>query len=731
MTDIVRLENEYYIRASSGLADDRTRVLKYGDTFAVFNRFGDIEPVGPSQFGLFHVECRHVSRFTMHVNEHQPLLLSSTIRDDNAFLSIDMTNLGGSSHQKASDGVPERGTVHLFRQQFLEQAVWHTRLRVLNHGRGRACVALAFTFDADFADIFEVRGTKRKRHGQRLANRLDGTCPVMEYIGLDNVLRSTRIEFSQAAVRMNPGEARFELTIGPSAEASLEIQVTCGHETKVQATGKRTAAGKLPGQWNHNGSHEEDPTGLRDCQIDTSSEGVNAWFTRSKSDLRMLVDGNPEGPYPYAGVPWFSTVFGRDGIITALQCLWVSPAIAEGVLNCLAETQATEEIPKQDAEPGKILHEMRRGEMAAIKEVPFGLYYGSIDSTPLFVMLAGAYLERTGNLDFVRKIWPNVRRALEWMDRYGDRDGDGFVEYEKTSKHGLVQQGWKDSHDSIFYADGRIAEPPIALCEVQAYVFAAKRAASRLAQAFGDEGFAGQLERESRALQVAFEKAFWSEELGSYVLALDGKKKQCTVAASNAGHALFCEIATPERARRVADSLMNESMFSGWGIRTLSSRENRYNPMSYHNGSVWPHDNSLIAMGYARYGFQQEACRVLEGIYESSRHLQLQRMPELFCGFHRRSDGSGPTLYPVACAPQAWAAGSAYLLLQACLGMRVSAAKREVWFSRPILPKIMREVHIDNLKIGNSKISILLRRSDHGVSIEAEHTDDVRVYELL
>jgi glycogen debranching enzyme len=728
LTDIVRLADEYYIRASSGLADDRTRVLKYGDTFAVFNRFGDIEPVGPSQFGLFHVECRHVSRFTMRLNKQQPLLLNSTIREDNAFLSVDLTNLGGSPHDRQDENVPERGTLHLFRQQFLERSAWRTRIRLLNHGREQARVELAFMFDADFADIFEVRGTKRQRHGKRLENRLDGNCPVLEYIGLDNVLRRTRIEFSRQATRLYSDEACFHWTLSPGEESSLEALVVCEREVADEQAKVRAAT---PGKSNHDRTSDSDPTGLGECCITTSSEGFNAWLRRSTADLRMLVDGNPEGPYPYAGVPWFSTVFGRDGIIAALECLWISPALAEGVLNCLAETQATEEIPEQDAEPGKILHELRRGEMAATKEVPFGRYYGSIDATPLFVMLAGAYFERTGNLEFVRTIWPNTKRALEWMDTYGDRDGDGFIEYEKRSDHGLIQQGWKDSHDSIFHHDGRIAEPPIALCEVQGYAFAAKRAGAQLAHALGESDLALRLESEAQSLKVNFEKSFWNEALGSYVLALDGRKAQCVVTASNTGHALFCEIAAPERARSVANALMSEQMFSGWGVRTLSSREKRYNPMSYHNGSVWPHDNALVAMGFSRYGLQREAGQIIEGIYESSRHLQLQRLPELFCGFHRRSDGSGPTLYPVACAPQAWAAGAALLLLQASLGMCVSTPKNEVWFSRPTLPKVLREVRIANLRLGDSKVTITVSRNERGMSIDASHDDNVRVYELV
>jgi len=726
LTDIVRFAEEYYVSASSGLADDRTRVLKYGETFAVFNRFGDIEPIGPTQFGLFHTECRYISRFAMQLNGRQPLLLSSSIRDDNAFLSVDMTNVQTTPHDGVSpDGVPARGTLHVFRLQFLERGKWHTKIRLLNYGCDRAVISVGFNFDADFADIFQVRGTKREHTGERLEDRVVDNCPILEYMGLDGVLRRTRLCFSRPPVLMTPREACFEFELPPAAEEKMEAFVFCEREAPRK---NRSALGPAK----RKDTMLSDPTGMLDCRIRSSSEGFNALVTRSTADLLMLVEGNPEGPYPYAGVPWFSTVFGRDGIITALECLWVSPKLAEGVLYILAKTQATEENAQQDAEPGKILHELRRGEMAATGEIPFGRYYGSIDATPLFVMLAGAYVDRTGNLAFIKRIWPNVKRALDWMDTYGDCDKDGFIEYKKRSEHGLVQQGWKDSHDSVFYADGRIAEPPIALCEVQGYAFAAKLAGAKLARAFGEEELACRLEHDAAAIQAKFEEQFWNDELGSYVLALDGQKRQCVVGASNAGHALFCGIVEQQRAEAVARALMSEQMFSGWGVRTLSSSEKRYNPMSYHNGSVWPHDNAMIAMGFSRYHLQQQACRVLESIYESSRHLVLQRLPELFCGFHRRDDGSGPTLYPVACAPQAWAAGAVFLMLQACLGMRVENAKKEVWFSRPMLPEVLREVQIENLRVGDSKVTIKLRRHDHGVSIETPHRDeDIRVYEWV
>jgi glycogen debranching enzyme len=708
LTDIVRVEDEYYVRASSALADDRTRVLKYGDTFAVFNRYGDIEALGTSRFGLFYAETRHLSRFTLRLNHHQPLLLSSTIRDDNAFLSVDLTNVDTGLN---GEGELSRGTVHLFRLQFLRGASCYQYFRLLNYGLQPVKVSLLVQFDADFADIFEVRGTKRARKGERLPNQVEGDRAVLSYRGLDDVLRATSLQFSPPPTSFSNTEAIFQIALNPKEEKCVSCTIECERDGQSgTAVPFHTAFRGLEQQFAR--------PGIDECAIITPSETFNAWLTRSSADLRMLIEGNPEGPYPYAGVPWFNTVFGRDGIITALECLWMAPRIAEGVLKYLAETQATEEVPERDAEPGKILHEMRRGEMSVLNEVPFARYYGSVDSTPLFVMLAGAYFNRTGNLSFLKEIWPNIKSALQWMDTYGDPDKDGFVEYEQRSSKGLIQQGWKDSHDSIFHADGRMAEAPIALCEVQGYVYAAKRSAALIALQLQETEFSERLEAQAKVLREKFDRAFWCEELGMYALALDGKKEQCRVHASNAGHALLCRIAKPERAKVVVESLMKDELFSGWGIRTIGAGEARYNPMSYHNGSVWPHDNALIGLGFSLYGFRQHASMILQGLFEVSRDVELQRLPELFCGFHKRPGTSGPTLYPVACAPQAWAAGAVFLLLRACLGMTVRAPERQICFDHPVLPPHLDQVQIHNLKLVDATVDLLVQRQDESVAVE-------------
>lgn len=696
--DVFSIGHEFYIKATSPLADDRTRVLKYGETFGVFNRYGDIESLGPKQFGLFHMETRHLSRLAFYLNGHKPLLLNSAIREDNSLLSIDATNLD-------DEHVPQ-GTIHVFRSASLSKGACHMQFRFLNYGTRANEVSLAFLFDADFADIFEVRGTQRKQHGRRQENRLEQQSLVLAYEGLDQVRRQTRISFSMAPEWMKNREACFEYRLEPREEWNLNL--TAGFE-RIEARPSIAVV---------SGSNGSSAAPIFRTRLVTSNRRCNRWLGRCQADLSMLMEGNPEGDYPYAGVPWFSTVFGRDGIITALECLWMAPGIARGVLNYLAETQATEADPTRDAEPGKIIHEIRHGEMAATGEVPFGKYYGSVDSTPLFLILAGAYFERTDDLGLIEKLWPNIEAAMRWIDEYADLDRDGFYEYHKRSEHGLVQQGWKDSHDSIFHRDGELAGPPIALCEMQGYVYAAKQAVAMLCEYLGNAELRSRLTTEARELKGHFDRAFWNEELRTYAVALDGEKQQCQVRTSNAGHALFSKIASSSRARVLGDTLLDGPSFSGWGIRTVAAHEARYNPMSYHNGSVWPHDNALIGAGLGSYGQQASAARLLTGMFEAALQVDLNRLPELFCGFHRRTDGTGPTLYPVACAPQAWAAGCPYLLLSACLGLEIHAGERLVQFENPSLPSFLDEVRIEGLAVKNAYVDLLIARREKGIAVD-------------
>src|SRR5262245_19740430 len=535
-------EDPYYIAAAAPPAGERDRVLKHGDTFAVFDHHGDIRPVGMREQGIFHEGTRFLSCLALRFGRGEPLFLSSTVNQENAILTVDLTNPDIREGDRVT--VP-RGTLHLFRGIFLWQGACYQRLGLRNYGLVPIEVSFSLRFDADFADIFEVRGTRRARRGRVLPPAVGGGNAVLAYEGLDGVVRRARLEFSPAPHRLTATEAYFTVALAPQEEALIHLTMACaiGAELTQPPPAFEVALGRA----------SDDLRAIRAgaCDISTSNERFNDWLNRSLADLAMMITETPDGMYPYAGVPWFSTPFGRDGIITALQTLWINPNIARGVLGFLSATQADAEIPEQDAEPGKILHETRRGEMAALREIPFGQYYGSVDSTPLFVLLAGAYYERTADRDFIASLWENIERAVQWIDHYGDRDKDGFVEYYRHSLDGLVQQGRKDSHDSGFHADGLLAEGPIALCEVQGYVYAAKKSAAELAAILGRPELAARWEREADDLCHRFERAFWCDELSTYAQALDGNKRPCRVRTSNPGHCLFTGIASLDRAARV------------------------------------------------------------------------------------------------------------------------------------------------------------------------------------
>ncbi len=707
MPEISRIKDEYYIVATSSIIDPYRLILKDGDLFGVFDRFGDILPVGKNEQGLYYNDTRFLSYYELKINNIRPLFLSSNIDENNILLTVDLTNPDIYSRNKL---LIKRNTVHIMRSRLLLEQTCLEYIRIKNFGENTIELDLQITIDADFHDIFEVRGIKRKRRGIIYPPAYKDGEFRLSYKGLDDIKRVTSIKFKKVPYIIKKNAFTFKLNLKPTATEEIYIIVSCfEHKEKKFFINYNEAIKKTYLKLSEKNAN---------CaEIYTSNEQFNESIKRSLSDINMMLTKTRYGYYPYGGIPWYCTPFGRDGIITAFESLWINPEIARGVLKYLSALQSKNFDPKKVSQPGKIFHEVRSGEMARLNEIPFGLYYGSIDSTPLFLMLAGAYWSRTGDTNLIKELWGNIESAISWIENYGDIDKDGFLEYLPDEK-GLRNQGWKDSQDSVFYEDGTLAKGPIALCEVQAYVYAAKKEASKLARMMGDINLSQRLLNEANILRDRFNTIFWDDKIDCYVLALDGNKRPCRVVTSNAGHALFAGIADSQKAIRLAKTLTSEKVFSGWGIRTVSADEKCYNPMSYHNGSVWPHDNALIAYGLASYGFKRHFLKVFSGIFDVSLFMEFQRLPELFCGFHRRK-GVPPTLYPVACSPQTWSAGSLIFMLQASLGLNFEAKEGKIIFDKPVLPEFLNHVQIKNLTFTKGlSVDLLIRRYGDDVTIE-------------
>jgi glycogen debranching enzyme len=696
-------ETPFYIPAT-GLGSRPRSSLKHNDTFVVLDSHGDIGAAEGGPDGLFDHDTRFLSRLELSVNDLQPLLLGSSMRDDNTVQTVDLTN---PDIYHGDQIVLQRDTLHIVRTTFIWQGAVYQRLGIRNHGMRAISLRVALQFDSDFADLFEVRGLKRARRGRTSRKVIDAHEVAFDYLGLDGANRRASVFFDPPPAEITNGSVLYRCVLAPGAITRVFMSVACN-----DAEMKRSFARALIS------AHRDRKTSTAGMTtVETSNELFNEILCRAAADLSMLITETPQGPYPYAGIPWYSTTFGRDGIITALQMLWFKPQVARGVLRRLAHYQAMTEDPANDAQPGKILHEMRAGEMAALGEVPFRLYYGTVDATPLFVVLAGAYLDRTGDFATVRELWPAIEAALSWIDRYGDADGDGFVEYRRATEKGLANQGWKDSFDAIFHDDGTLVDGDIALAEVQGYVYAARLAAARIALRLGFEHRAREFERQGADLRERFEAAFWCQDLGTYALALDGEKKPCRISTSNAGQVLFSGLPSPERAASIASVLLGPQSFSGWGIRTVAKGAARYNPMSYHNGSVWPHDNALIVLGFARYGLKVEVEEVFRGLFDAATYMELRRLPELFCGFQRQRN-RGPTLYPVACSPQAWASATPFTLLEASLGLEFIPEQAEIKLRNPRLPPFIEDVLLRNLHLGAASVDLRIRRVKDEVALE-------------
>ncbi|MDA8156216.1 MAG: amylo-alpha-1,6-glucosidase [Actinomycetota bacterium] len=705
-------EDRFYIIAGESMIDPRRLIIKQGSAFGVFDRFGEILPVGKGDQGLYHEGTRFLSRYELKVNGKRPLLLSSGVDENNIMLTVDLTN--ADIYVDGKEAL-KRDSVHIMRSRLLSDGACLEFIRIKNFGTEGVSLRLDLLLDSDFGDIFEVRGLRRAKRGKMLAREALKDGVKLSYAGLDGITRSTTAKFSPPPdgfdAQKNPF---FEIGLAPGATVNFETSISflTGNEKALSSphqNGFRKAVNKA--------NREALEFDGQSCGIFTSNQQFNESVKRGISDIRMMLTKTGHGLYPYGGIPWYSTAFGRDGIITALETLWINPEIARGVLKYLAARQARDFDMKRAAEPGKILHETRDGEMANLGEIPFALYYGSVDSTPLFLMLAGEYWKRTGDLESIRKLWEHIELALLWMDNYGDVDGDGFLEY-MPDKNGLINQGWKDSADSVFHKTGEFPEGPVALCEVQGYCYAAKKHVAALAMQIDKQELARRLSLEADELRENFDRFFWDSKMGAYALALDGNKKPCRVLASNAGHCLYSGIAHNNRARSVARALTGDWMFSGWGIRTLSSREARYNPISYHNGSVWPHDNAIIAAGFLKYGLKHEFTDVFTALFEASVYMQFQRLPELFCGFHRRR-GQAPTLYPVACTPQTWASGALLMMLKSALGLEFEPAEKRIILRNPVLPPFLQWVTLKKLPLTDGKsVDLNIKSYGEGVTIE-------------
>ncbi|MEO8811562.1 MAG: amylo-alpha-1,6-glucosidase [Caulobacteraceae bacterium] len=674
---------------------DATQLLsiKDGDTFLVADAWGD---VGGGVDGLFSDDTRILSRFRLLIGDRRPSKLSCALSRDNAAFTFNGANL---ALPPVGDRATPRGVIHIERKRCLRGGRLFERLRLTNFGLEEVMLPIAFEYGADFRDMFEVRGLRRPARGRLATPRLTGRGVVFGYEGLDGVARAGVVAFSEPPWRLTAARADFMFPLAPRRRMDLFIEA--GPQD-----------GETPGRHRFTEALHRAHRTLRDlkeqgAQLRASDGAFGAWLEQSRADVAVLTTRLSTGLYPYAGIPWFSTPFGRDGIITAWQMMWLDPSLARGVLSYLATRQAHELSSFGDSAPGKIMHETRRGEMAAMKEVPFGLYYGGVDTTPLFVALAGAYLTRTEDLALIRRLWPALLGAVGWLETLGDSNGDGFIDYARAASSGLTNQGWKDSVDSVFHSDGRFAVNPIALVEVQGYAFAAWRAMSEMAARLGEPGVEAWAAR-AEVMRDAVERRFWIEEKGYYALAVDGDGKLCRPESSNPGHLLFVGLPGPERAVRVAERLLSEGFDSGWGIRTLAVGMTRFNPMSYHNGSVWPHDTAIALMGMARYGERAGVAKVLGDLFEVAKAFEM-RMPELLCGFERDGD-EPPIAYPVACMPQAWAAGSTFMMIQACLGLAIDASRREVRIVRPTLPVGLDELSLEGLMVAGERVDIHFQR---------------------
>lgn len=692
---------------ASAVPAGKRYVLKRGDTFSLVDAAGDVFDLAGSELGLYFRGTRHLSRLSLSIDGAILLALGAKTGSSGELIQESM-----NERFVLATGEPRaRGVLYIRRTSQLLEGAWLQHVELTNYSRAPISLVLRLSAAVDFADLFEVRGMRRAAKGRTLPTRTDSGILTFCYEGLDAVVRTTHVSTRPTATSDGQQQLALELEIPAGEQRQVEVYVLCQQDSSCSDL----APSAVPdfGEIIRQRRASDRVRDARAAHLEFSDTHLTRWFEQSRVDLRTMTVETEHGSIVHAGVPWFSALFGRDALWTALSVGWLEPELSRGVLMALAESQALDWDRHRDAEPGKIVHEIREGEMAALFEVPFGRYYGSIDSTPLFLVLLADYLRATDDVETIARLLPAARRAWFWLDEFGDRDGDGFIEYERHNPQGLAQQGWKDSHDSIAHEDGTLASGPIALCEVQGYAYAARRGLAEVMRRLGDDDSAQRLEADAEALKVRFDAAFWCDDIGTYALALDGEKRPCRVRASNVGHVLWSGIALPTRHVLAARSLMDPDLRSGWGLRTLSATAKNYNPLSYHNGSVWPHDTAIAIAGLARTGSWQSALQLFDELSLLAARVDSARLPELICGFARDSEAE-PTPYPVACAPQAWASAAGYLALRALLGIDLDGRTGLVNLPTPRLPTGLDTLRLLRLPVGQSRVDVrVVRDGDH------------------
>lgn len=690
-------------------------IVKNDDLFLVTTRDGSVPQDMPG-FGLFWRDCRYLSRYELSLNGTRPLALMSAWNEGFAS-DMELTN---ADLKNASDRSIASYTVGITRKHLLmgEECLFVDVISFRNFSLEEVEIPVALEFAAGFESTLMLRGAPQGKRGTMLVPEWGHKHLRFGYRGADEILRSLEVSFSMVPViapRMSGHSvAHFDLVLKAQECKSLIVSCRVSELPGERAGGLRphlppTRQKVNDYQVRMSESWLEGFTG-----IDSSEDALRSVLRRSLSDIRLLRLARERQRFIGAGVPWFVAVFGRDSLIPSLQCLAYEREIAAHTVRLLARQQGNKIEERRHEEPGKILHELRVGELANLKEIPETPSYASIDSTIFFLILIARQARWTGNLDLFNELRENVDRALHWMAAYGDRNGDGYIEYYgKTDKGAPVNQGWKDSGDGIVREDGSFPEPPISLVEVQAYAYLAKREIAELYRRAGEQAMADRLEEEAAQLRRRFNRDFWMEEKGCYCLALEGDGRQVSVIASNAGHALWSGIADRDKALKTARRLMKEDMFSGWGIRTLSAGEARYNPLAYQLGSIWPFDNSLIMAGFRRYGLDDLACQVFTGILDAARRFPNGRLPEFFAGTQREKD-SCPTRCPRADPLQAWSSGTVPLMVAELLGLHPDGFAGKLRIVRPVLPERIQQIELRGLKVGTAAVDLRFEREGGG-----------------